>query len=94
MNETPPVAPPPAAGAILPQWAVVVMTALGLVASIALSIPSLPPIVHQIAGGVVALAAVLGIASPGIRRAVAPPPANVVTLEQAAETLRKGPPAP
>lgn len=84
--------PPPAAGAIIPQWAVVTLTVLSVLAGIVLSIPSLPPLAHQIAGAVVALAAALGIASPGIRRAVAPAP--VVTLEQAAETLRKGPPAP
>ena len=93
-NETPPVAPP-AAGSILPQWAVVALTALVAVAGVAMVIPSLPPTVHAIAGAIVAIGAAFGIASPGIRRAVSPPaPSNVVSLEQAAETLRKGPPAP
>lgn len=87
-NETPPVVPPPAAGAIIPQWAVITLTVLSVVAGIVLTIPSLPPVAHQVAAGVVALAAALGIASPGIRRAV--PPSNVVTLEQAASELRKG----
>ena len=94
-SETPVVIPQPAAGAVIPQWAVVTLTILSVVAGIALSIPSLPPLAHQIAGAVVALAAALGIASPGIRRTVTPPaPSNVVNLEQAAAELRKGPPAP
>lgn len=84
-NQPSPVVPPPAAGAILPQWAVISLTVLSVLAGIAISIPSLPPVVHQVAAAIVALAAALGIASPGIRRPVPP-----VTLEQAAEVLRKG----
>lgn len=92
MNEQP-VAPPPAAGAILPQWAVVALSVLAVIAGIVSVIPDLPPLVHNIAAGVASLTVAFGIASPGIRRAV-PPPTNVVNLEQAAETLRKGPPTP
>ena len=94
MNEQP-AAPQPAAGSILPQWAVVALTALVAVAGVAMVIPSLPPTVHAIAGAIVAIGAAFGIASPGIRRAVSPPaPSNVVSLESAAAELRKGPPAP
>jgi hypothetical protein len=59
----------PAAGAVLPQWAVVALTVLVGLAATAMAIPGLPPIVTSIAGGIVGLGAVFGIASPGIRRA-------------------------
>lgn len=89
--------PPPAAGAILPQWAVVALTALVGLAGTVLTVAQfmeLPKVVLAVAGSVVGIGAMFGIMSPGVRKVVAPPPANVVTLEQAAETLRKGPPAP
>lgn len=81
-NHIPVISPPPAAGAVLPQWAVVGLTVLVGLAATALAIPGLPPIVTSIAGGIVGLGAVFGIASPGIRRHVAPP------------NPRVGPPAP
>lgn len=58
----------PAAGAILPQWAVLTLTVLTVAAGVVVMIPGMPPTVIAIAGGVTALGAALGIASPGIRR--------------------------
>ena len=97
MNEQP-VAPPPAAGAILPQWAVLTLTALvglgGTVLTVAQFV-ELPKVVLAVAGSIVGIGAMFGIMSPGVRKVGAPAaPSNVVSLEQAAETLRKGPPAP
>lgn len=97
MNEQP-VAPPPAAGAILPQWAVLTLTALVGVAGVVLAVGqtmTLPPWLMAVAGAVTGIGAMFGIMSPGVRKAVAPAePSNVVSLEQAAAELRKGPPAP
>lgn len=85
--------PPPAAGAILPQWAVVALTALVGVAGVVLTIGetgiTLPPWAHSVAVAVVGIGAMFGVISPGVRRPV--PPAPVQTLEQAAEVLRRGP---
>lgn len=92
--------PKPAAGAILPQWAVITLTALVGVASIVLAVGQagvvLPPWAQAVAGTVVGIGAMFGIMSPGVRRLTeaAAPPANVTTLDQAASELRKGPPAP
>lgn len=60
----------PAAGAVLPQPAVVVLTVLVAVAGVLPMVPGLPPVVTAIAGVVVAIGAAFGIASPGIRRKV------------------------
>lgn len=60
----------PAAGAVLPQWAVLTLTVLTIAAGVVVMIPGMPPTVVAIAGGVTALGAALGIASPGIRRKV------------------------
>lgn len=60
----------PAAGAVLPQPIVVVLTVLVAVAGVLPMIPGLPPVVAAVAGVVVAVGAALGIASPGIRRKV------------------------
>lgn len=92
----------PAAGAILPQWAVVTLTALVGLASVVLAVSQagvvMPTWIPAVAGTVVGVGAMFGIMSPGVRRALqpteAPPPSNVTTIEQAAETMRKGPPAP
>jgi len=91
----------PAAGAILPQWAVVTLTALVGLASVVLAVSqagvSMPAWIPAVAGTVVGVGAMFGIMSPGVRRALQPaepPTSNVTTLEQAAEALRKGPPAP
>jgi hypothetical protein len=88
----------PAAGAVLQQWAVIALTALVGVAGIVLAISQMvqmPTWVPAVAGAVTGIGAMFGIMSPGVRRT--PPaetPSNVVTLEQAAAELRKGPPAP
>lgn len=96
MNET----PKPAQGAILPQWAVVALTALVGLAGVVLAVSQtveMPKWVPAVAGAITGIGAMFGIMSPGVRRApvvdgeVTKP---VTTLEQAAETLRKGPPAP
>lgn len=60
----------PAAGAVLPQWAVVTLTVLTVAAGVVMMIPGMPPVVVAVAGGVTALGAAFGIASPGIRRKV------------------------
>jgi hypothetical protein len=80
----------PAAGSILPQWAIITLTVLVVIAGVVMLIPGLPPAVHAVAGGIVALGSAFGIASPGIRRAVHPPelPPN------SNERPRVGPPAP
>lgn len=97
MNEQPAV-PSPAAGAILPQWAVVTLTALVGVAGVVLAVGqtmTLPPWAMAVAGAVTGIGAMFGIMSPGVRKAVVPAAtSNVVSLEQAAAELRKGPPAP
>lgn len=96
MSDETPAAPPPAAGAILPQWAVIALTALVGVAGVVLAVGqtmTLPPWAMAVAGAVTGIGAMFGIMSPGVRKVAAPAP-NVVTLEQAAETLRKDPPAP
>jgi hypothetical protein len=93
-NQTP---NPPAAGAILPQWAVIALTALVGLAGVVLAVSqtvAMPAWVPAVAGGITGIGAMFGIMSPGVRRAVVSPPSNVVTLEQAAAELRKGPPAP
>jgi len=94
-----PQTPPPAAGAVLPQWAVVALTALvgvaGVVMAVGQSGVQMPPWLTAVAGSVVGIGTMFGIMSPGVRRlAPSPPPSNVATLEQAAAELRKGPPAP
>jgi hypothetical protein len=81
-NSVPVVVQPPAAGAVLPQWAVVLTAVLTAVAGVLVSLPGLPPLVTGVASAVVAIGAALGIASPGIRRHVEPP------------NPRVGPPAP
>lgn len=58
----------PAQGAVLPQWLVVTLTLLTIAAGVVVMIPGMPPTVVAIAGGVTAVGAALGIASPGIRR--------------------------
>ena len=60
----------PAAGAVLPQWAVVALTVATIAAGVVAMIPGMPPVVVAVAGGVTALGAAFGIASPGIRRKV------------------------
>lgn len=60
----------PAAGAVLPQWAVVALTIAVAVAGTLPLIPGLPPVVTGIAGVVTAVGVAFGIASPGIRRKV------------------------
>lgn len=94
-NQTP---NPPAAGAILPQWAVIALTALVGLAGVVLAVSqtvAMPAWVPAVAGGITGIGAMFGIMSPGVRRLTPqPPPSNVVTLEQAAAELRKGPPAP
>lgn len=86
---------PPAAGAILPQWAVIALTALVGLAGVVLAVSqtvAMPAWVPAVAGGVTGIGAMFGIMSPGVRRLGAPTSPPVTTLEQAAETLRKGPP--
>lgn len=63
----------PAAGSILPQWAIIALTVLVGIAAIVMVIPGLPPVVTAIAGGVTGIGAMFGIASPGIRKAVEAP---------------------
>lgn len=93
MNET----PKPAQGAILPQWAVVALTILVSLAGVVLAVSqtvALPPWVPAVAVAVTAIGAGFGIMSPGIRRspvADGEVTKSVTTLDQAAETLRKGP---
>ncbi len=60
----------PAAGAVLPQWAVVTLTIAVAIAGTLPLIPGLPPVVTAIAGVVTAVGVAFGIASPGIRRKV------------------------
>jgi len=60
----------PAAGAVLPQWAVVALTVAVAVAGTLPLIPGLPPVVTAVAGVVTAIGVAFGIASPGIRRKV------------------------
>jgi len=69
-NSTTPTTAQPAAGAVLPQPIVLVLTVLVAVAGVLPMIPGLPPVVTAVAGVVVAVGAALGIASPGIRRKV------------------------
>lgn len=86
----------PAQGAILPQWAVVTLTALVGLAGVVLAVSqvmTLPTWLVAVAVGVTGLGAMFGIMSPGVRKAVEPS-APVTTLDQAAAELRKGPPAP
>lgn len=66
-----PPAPQPAAGAILAQPHVQLLTVLGVVAAAAIAASEsgvLPPWVASIGHAVVAVLAVFGIASPGIRK--------------------------
>lgn len=89
--------PRPAAGAILPQWAVIALTALVGVAGVVLTLSQtgvpMPAWVPAVAGSVIGIGTMFGIMSPGVRRLppVEAPPSNVTTLEQAAEAMRKGP---
>ena len=57
---------------VLPNWAWAVLTVLVGLASVVLGLPVfgvvLPPIVLGIAGGIVSLGTMFGIASPGIRK--------------------------
>jgi len=92
MADQTPTVPPPAAGAILPQWAVVALTALVGVAGVVLTLGetgvTLPAWAHSVAVAIVGIGAMFGVISPGVRRPVTAPPQ---TLEQAAEVLRRGP---
>lgn len=81
-NRVPVVTQPPAAGAVLPQWTVVLTTVIVAVAGVLVALPGLPAAVTGVASVVVAVGAALGIASPGIRRHVELP------------NPRVGPPAP
>lgn len=71
-----PAAPPavqPAAGAVLAQPHVQLLTAVGVLAAAAIAASEsgvLPPWVASVGHAVVAVLAVFGIASPGIRRKV------------------------
>lgn len=58
----------PAAGAVLPQPVIVVLTVLVAVAGVLPLIPGIPPVAIAIAGVVTAVGVAFGIASPGIRR--------------------------
>jgi hypothetical protein len=58
----------PAAGAVLPQPVIIVLTVLVAVAGVLPLIPGLPPVAIAIAGVVTAVGVAFGIASPGIRR--------------------------
>jgi len=65
--------PQPAAGAVLAQPHVQLLTALGVVAAAAIAASEsgvLPPWVASVGHALVAVLAVFGIASPGIRRKV------------------------
>lgn len=69
--DTTPPAPQPAAGAILAQPHVQLLTALGVVAAAAIAASEsgvLPPWVASVGHALVAVLAVFGIASPGIRK--------------------------
>lgn len=68
---TPAHAPQPAAGAIIQQSHLQVLTVVGVLAAAAIAASEsgvLPPWVAQAGHAVVAVLAVFGIASPGIRR--------------------------
>lgn len=58
----------PTGAPYLNQYVVIVITVLAAVAGVLVSIPSLPPVVHAIAGVVIAIATAFGIASPGLRK--------------------------
>lgn len=66
-----PPAPQPAAGAVVNQQAVRVLTVVGVVAAAALAASEsgvLPPWVGAVAQAVIGLLAAVGVASPGIRK--------------------------
>lgn len=68
-----PPAPQPAAGAILQQPHIQALTAVGVLAAAAIAASEsgvLPPWVASVGHAVVAVLAVFGIASPGIRKKV------------------------
>lgn len=62
----------PAAGAVLPQPVIIILTVLVAVAGVLPLVPGIPPVALAIAGVVTAVGVAFGIASPGIRRQ--PPP--------------------